>query len=184
MHITPDHNGAPLAIGCGTGINACARGHAHGSGLMQCAGVCKHTTLVTCTALPVTPHQHLAASRGTRGCNDGTAAQLNVIPRQQHTATYFSQAAGADAAAVAHHTALHALQRAGREDHQAAFGLDHMAVVHQGFPVTCIDHHASQLVLGVELQGDGFTGGQCHRAFAGHHHAAVAHLGRQQRNIA
>ena len=182
--VRPQHHRAALTVVGGTGVDRGTLLHRHRGGLVQGVGVVKHATLGVGTPLPVTPDQHLAATRGTCGGGGAARGQGDVITREHNATAHLAQAVGADAAAVAHHAALDALQRAGRQDHPATFGLDHMAVVHQGLPVAGFHHHALELVVGVELQGNGFARSQRHAAFVGHDHAAVAHLGCEQGHVA
>ena len=127
---------------------------------------------------------NVTAAGGATGVDGGAAFQVDDIPRQEHAATDLGHALGADGAAVPYHTALQLVHGLGRQNHQAAFGLDHVAVLHQGFPIAGLHADVGQAVAGVELQFDLFAGGQGNGAFVRDDQALVANLGRDECDVA
>ena len=123
-----------------------------------------------------------AARRGI-GLHAATVADL-VGCAQQDAPALFHQATGLQAACVVHNAALQTAGRLGRQNDQPARRLDRVAVFHQGLHGGRRHHHIGQQPLAIELQGVRFAGSQCHCAHLRHHHAVVAHLGGQQRNVA
>ena len=59
-----------------------------------------------------------------------------------------------------------------------------MLVVHQRLPLAGFHANVGELVVGIDLQFNGFASGQRHRAFGSHDQALVAHLGGQQCDVA
>ena len=183
-HITPQHHRAALARVGGAGVDGGALFHGHPRGLVQGMGVSQDTALGTGATLPVATHQHLAAACGARGGDAAARLQGNVVARKDDAPTHAGHAAGIDAATVAHDTALQLACGHGRQNHQPAFGLNCLPVVHQRLPLAGFNPNVGELVVGVQLQLHHLARGQRHGAFAGHDQALVAHFGRDEGDVA
>ena len=182
VDVRPQHDGAAFAMVCGADVDARTRLHLDGGGLVNDVGGGAQGRAGA--ALPVAPDQHGTAAFGTRGADGRPRLQCDVVAGQEHTAPTVGHAAGADRAAVAHHTALHFAHRHGRQNHQTAFSFNNPAVVHQGLPLAGLHTDIGQSVVRVELQFDLLARSQGDRAFLGDDQTFVAHLGRQERDVA
>ena len=128
---------------------------------------------------------HAAGRAVGTGAGVDAAAVDHLARGFQHDApAALRQAGGLDAAGVAHHPTLHPVQRLRAQDHQPARGQHQMAVVHQRAQGGSFHPQPGQRLVGVELQFKRLARRQRHRAQVGHDHALVAHLRRQQRDVA
>ena len=100
-----------------------------------------------------------------------------------HTAFVF-QATGLQSTAVFNHAAEQLVGRLRRQNDQSARRLHSVAVFNEGSHGGGGDHDVGQAVLLVKLQLEAFASGQGHGAHLGNHDAVVAHLWRQQGNVA
>ena len=97
--IAPEHHGAALALHSGTGVDAGVGSQSDGAGLGQ--RLRPDTAVCMGAALPVTPHQHLAAPGGAGGVDAGVVQEFNVLAQQDADTALAAAPAGAQRA-VAH----------------------------------------------------------------------------------
>ena len=97
--IAPEHHGAALALHSGTGVDAGVSSQRDSAGLRQ--RLRPDTAVGMGAALPVTPHQHLAAPGGAAGVDAGVVQEFNVIA-QQDVDTALAAAPSRAQRAVAH----------------------------------------------------------------------------------
>ena len=113
------------------------------------------------------------------------ARVLNAVAGDQaHHAALRHQARGVDHPAVFHHASLQAAGRLGGQNDQAARGFYRVAVVHQRSNGGGADQDVGQSAFAANLQLVALARSQGHRTHLGQHHALVAHLGRQQGDVA
>ena len=127
-----------------------------------------------------------AAGTGLAGGSvhvDGATVADPVAGFQADGAALVRQAGGFQTAGVVDDPALKAVGSLGREDDQAAGGLDRIAVNYQRRNARRLDSDVDQTVV-VELQLKGLARRQCHRSHLGNDDAVVADLRGQQGDIA
>ena len=119
-----------------------------------------------------------------RGIGRDAAGVLDAVAgHQTHHAPIVHQAIRLDAAAVVDHATLNGIGRLRRQDHQATGRHHRVAILHIGRDSGGRDQDMGQRVIGFKLKAVGFTRGQHNAATLGHHHAEVAHLRGQQRDV-
>ena len=124
---------------------------------------------------------------GAARCGVGAdaAGVFNTVAGREHDASaLLLQTVGLDAATVFDDTAHQPVQRLRADDHQAARRLHRMAVVHQGCNLAGCHADAGQPVAAVKVQVHRFACGQNGRAHVRDDGALVAHLGREQGDVA
>ena len=140
-----------------------------------------------CRVAQVRNHLNAPALARTVGRSVGrnAAGVLDAVAgHQAHHAALRHQARGVDHPAVFHHPGLQAAGRLGRQDDQAAWGLHRVAVVHQRSHGGRSDQDIGQAAFTADLQLVALARSQGHCAHLGQHYAPVAHLGRQQGDVA
>ena len=183
-NVAPQDHRAALALVGGAGVDGGACFHRHLAGLVQRHGVVKHPALGVLPALPITTDQHLPAARCTGGADAAAPLERDVVTREDDATAHAGEAAGVDAAAVAHHAALQLARGHGAQNQQAAIGLNRLLVLHQRLPLTGLHADVGQLVIRVELQFHHFARSQGHGAFGRHNQALVTHFRGHQGNVA
>ena len=127
--------------------------------------------------------------RAALACADGigrdAAAVTDLVRCPQHDASaVVHQPVGLQHAAVVDHAALHPVQRLRRQDDESAGRLHRLAVIHQAGDGGGRDLQPGERVRAVDVQGEGLPSSHRHRTQLGHHHALVAHRGREQGDVA
>ena len=114
-------------------------------------GVIKQTVLCVGATLPVAAYQNLTAALSTRGSDATARLHSDIVTRKNDASTHAGHAASADAATIAHHTALKLPRRHRRKDDQPALGFNRLTVVNKRLPLTSFDTNVSELVVRVQL---------------------------------
>ena len=126
----------------------------------------------------------LACAVGRGVSVHATRVRNAVAGHQAHHAAVRHQARSVDHPAAFHHAGLQAVGRLCGQNDQTARGFYRVAVVHLRCNSGGADQNVGQSAFAADLQLVAVTRGQGHRAHLGQHHALVAHLGRQQGDVA
>ena len=135
-------------------------------------------------ALPFAAHPDGAATGEPLGAQGAAANQVNAAPLQHNGAAVAAEAVGHQVAAVADDAAHQAVQGLGRQHNHPIGGQHGLLVVNEGLDRGRGGADGGKVGRRVKAQGYGLTRGQGNGARLGKHHAVVAHLGRQQGNVA
>ena len=103
---------------------------------------------------------------------------------QNNPPAFAAQAIRFQGAAVVHHAAAQLGHGLRGQDDETARGLDGRLVLDQSIDAGSRYPQAGQAAASFKLKLKGLTGGQRHRAQIRQNHAAVAHFGRQQSDVA
>ena len=117
-------------------------------------------------------------------CLDGAAVEDAAAGLQQDAARTAHQARGLDAAAVVDHAALQSARGLGRQDDEAARGLDGVLVLDQRVDGRGRHAQRAEGAVAIKLELEGLARSQGHGAEVGHDNAVVTHFGRQQGDVA
>lgn len=134
-------------------------------------------------ALPAAADIYLAAAGSTRRLDLAVTGERDLIAFQPDHAAALGQAAGLQRAGMVDDAAQHVVGGAGGENDEAAGRLHGLAVFHQRGHRRRLHFHARQ-TTSIELQRVRVAGGQRYRAQLRDDDAVVAHLGRQQGDVA
>ena len=120
-----------------------------------------------------------------RGGGVDEAALLHGVGgAEEHAAAVLGDTGGDDLAGIADDAGGEFVVRLGGDDDLTARRAHDASVVDERLHARGVDEQAGDAGGGIEVEADGFAGGEDHRARLGHDQAGVTDFGREERDVA